>query len=252
MIIDTHCHLYKKEYENIDEIIKNMNGIMVTAGCDDESNLEVIELVEKYDNVYGVLGIHPSELDKITKNSFLILENNINNPKIIGIGEVGLDYYWDASRKEKQKEIFIKQIELAIKYNKPVVVHSREAIEDTYNIMKNYPNVKFILHCYGSSLDMAYKFINNCNVMFGIGGVVTFKNGIKLKEVVKEIGLEYLLLETDSPYLSPEPYRGKINEPKNTEIIAEKVAEIKGINKEKVIQITAENAIRQFDLDITL
>lgn len=252
MLIDTHCHLYKKEYENIDEVVKRMNGIIVTSGCDDESNLEVLELISKYDNVYGVLGLHPTELDKITANSFEIIENNINNPKIIGVGEVGLDYYWDDTKKDFQKKIFIKQIELAKKYNKTVVVHSRDSIEDTYNIMEKYSDMKFVLHCYGSSLDMAKKFISTCNVMFGIGGVVTFKNGVKLKEVIENLDLSYLLLETDSPYLSPEPFRGKRNEPANTDIIATKIAEIKGISKEKVIEITSQNAISQFDLNISL
>lgn len=252
MIIDTHCHLNKKEYNNIDEVISKMNGMMITAGYDDESNLEVLEIVSKYDNIFGVLGLHPSELKKIKDNSFSIIEKNISNPKIIGIGEIGLDYYWDKTNKEFQKKMFIKQIELAKKYNKPVVVHSRESIEDTYDIMRKYPNVKFILHCYSSSLDMANKFIKNCSVMFGIGGVITFKNSNKLKEVVKWIDLEYLLLETDSPYLAPEPYRGKRNEPSYTELVASKIAEIKGISKEKVIEITTQNAIRQFDLNITL
>lgn len=252
MLIDTHCHLYKKEYEDIDEIVKRMDGIIITSGCDDESNLEVLELVSKYDNVYGVLGLHPTELDKITSNSFEIIENNINNPKIVGVGEIGLDYYWDDSKKEFQKEMFIKQIELANNYNKTVVVHSRDSIEDTYNIMEKYPDIKFVLHCYGSSLDMARKFINSCNVKFGIGGVVTFKNGVKLKEVVENLDLSYLLLETDSPYLSPEPYRGKKNEPANIDIIAAKIAEIKDKTKEEIIEITSQNAIAQFDLNISL
>jgi TatD DNase family protein len=252
MIIDTHCHLYKKNYDNLDEIISKMDGIMITAGCDDESNLEVIENINKYNNVYGVLGIHPEELNKITGHSFQIIEDNINNPKILGVGEVGLDYYWDVSNRDYQKETFIKQLELAKKYNKAVVVHSRDAIEDTYDIMKNYQDVKFILHCYGSSLEMAERFIDSCNVMFGIGGVVTFKNGTKLKEVVAGLDLKYLLLETDSPYLAPEPFRGKINEPANTNLIAQKIAEIKGITKEEVIKATTVNAVNQFDLDITL
>jgi hydrolase, TatD family len=252
MLIDTHCHLNKKYYNEIADVIKRMNGIIITAGCDDETNLEVLKVIKDYNNVYGVLGLHPTELDKITNNSLAVIENNINNPKIIGIGEVGLDYYWDSSKKDFQKEIFEKQILLAKKYNKTVVVHSRDSMEDTYSIMRKYPDVKFILHCYGSSAEMAKKILKDCNVMFGIGGVVTFKNGTKLKEVVKEIDLAYLLLETDGPFLAPEPYRGKQNEPIYTDLIATKIAEIKGISKEEVIEITGQNAIRQFDLDLTL
>ena len=251
MLIDTHCHLNKNEYDNVDEIIKKMNGIMITAGCDDNSNLEIIEQVNKYDNVYGVLGIHPESVTEVTEESFRIIEENLNNPKIVGIGEVGLDYYWDKTHIEEQKQLFIRQIELAQKYNKTVVVHSRDAIEDTLSIVKQYPDVKFVFHCFGSSLEIAKELVKR-NIRLGIGGVVTFKNGVKLKEVVEGIDLEYLLLETDSPYLTPEPYRGKRNEPSNTLYVAQKIAEIKGIEVDKVIEKTAQNAIEQFDLPIAL
>lgn len=251
MLIDTHCHLNKNEYDNVDEIIKKMNGIMITAGCDDNSNLEIIEQVNKYDNVYGVLGIHPESVTEVTEESFRIIEENLNNPKIVGIGEVGLDYYWDKTHIEEQKQLFIRQIELAQKYNKTVVVHSRDAIEDTLSIAKQYPDVKFVFHCFGSSLEIAKELVKR-NIRLGIGGVVTFKNGVKLKEVVEGIDLECLLLETDSPYLTPEPYRGKRNEPSNTLYVAQKIAEIKGIEVDKVIEKTAQNAIEQFDLPIAL
>lgn len=251
MLIDTHCHLNKNEYDNVDEIIKKMNGIMITAGCDDNSNLEIIEQVNKYDNVYGVLGIHPESVTEVTEESFRIIEENLNNPKIVGIGEVGLDYYWDKTHIEEQKQLFIRQIELAQKYNKTVVVHSRDAIEDTLSIVKQYPYVKFVFHCFGSSLEIAKELVKR-NIRLGIGGVVTFKNGVKLKEVVEGIDLEYLLLETDSPYLTPEPYRGKRNEPSNTLYVAQKISEIKGIEVDKVIEKTAQNAIEQFDLPIAL
>lgn len=251
MLIDTHCHLNKEEYNNIEEVIKGMNGIMITAGCDDKSNLEVIEQVSLYENVYGVLGIHPESVTEVTEESFKIIENHINNPKIVGIGEVGLDYYWDKEHKKEQKALFIKQIELAKKYNKTVVVHSREAIEDTLSIIKKYPDVKFVFHCFGSSLEIAKELIKS-GIKLGIGGVVTFKNGVKLKEVVAGVDLEYLLLETDSPYLTPEPYRGKRNEPANTLYIAQKIAEIKGVSVDTVIEKTAQNAIQQFDLPISL
>ena len=171
--------------------------------------------------------------------------------KLYGIGEVGLDYYWDKTYIEEQKQLFIKQIELAKKYNKTVVVHSRDAIEDTLSIVKQYPDVKFVFHCFGSSLEVAKELVKR-NIRLGIGGVVTFKNGVKLKEVVEGIDLDYLLLETDSPYLTPEPYRGKRNEPSNTLYVAQKIAEIKGIEVDKVIERTAQNAIEQFDLPISL
>lgn len=251
MLIDTHCHLSKDEYDNIEDIIKNMNGIMITAGCDDKTNLEVIEQVNIYDNVYGVIGIHPEFVTSITDESFKIIEDNLNNPKIVGIGEVGLDYYWDKSHIEEQKQLFIKQIEIARKHRKTVVVHSRDAIEDTISIISRYPDVNFVLHCYSSSLEIAKKILRP-GIKLGIGGVLTFKNSVKLKDVVENIDLDYLLLETDSPYLTPEPYRGKKNEPANTLYIAKKIAEIKNIELDEVVLKTAKNAINQFDLPISL
>lgn len=246
-MIDTHCHLFKEYYDNIDEIVNNMNGYMITAGVDDDTNLEVIDVAKKYDKVYGVIGIQPEEVLKFSNKSIKIIEDNINNPKIIGIGEIGLDYYWDDTNKDKQIKVFRCMMDLARKYNKPVVIHSREAIQDTYDIIKEYSDVRCVLHCYSSSVEMAREFIK-FGVMLGIGGVVTFKNSKKLVEVVKDIPLEYLLLETDSPYLSPEPYRGKQNIPNNIEIVAQKIAEIKDISVEEVLSVTSSNAKRIFNI----
>lgn len=250
-MIDTHCHIFKEYYENIDEIINNMNGYMIVAGVNDSSNLEVIQLVNKYENVYGVIGIQPEEVNNMSDNSIKLIEDNLNNPKIVGIGEIGLDYYWDTSYKDKQIEVFKTLLALASKYNKPVVIHSRDAIADTFNILKEYPSLKSVLHCYSSSLEMAREFVKK-GIMLGIGGVVTFKNSKKLQEIVKEIPLENLLLETDSPYLTPEPFRGMQNKPENVQLVAEKIAEIKNISVEEVIKVTTDNAKRQFDLNISL
>jgi len=248
MMIDTHCHLFKEDYDNLEEVIERMqDNIMIVSGTNDETNLEVIELINKYPNIYGVIGIHPEEVDNVTEKSFKIIEDNINNPKIVGIGEIGLDYYWTKDTKEKQIDLFIKQIELANKYNKTVVIHSREAINDTYNILKQHLKTKAVMHCYGSSLDMAKKFIS-LGIKFGIGGVVTFKNSKALKEVVENISINDILLETDSPYLTPEPYRGKKNEPYNVIYIAEKIAELKNITVEEVLEVTSKNACKQFNL----
>ena len=246
MLIDTHSHLFLEYYDNIDEIVNNMEGIIVVAGCDDKTNLEVLELVNKYDKVYGTLGIQPEEIDKITNGSYKIIEDNINNPKIIGIGEIGIDYHYGNDNKEKQIEVFKKQLDLARKYNKCVVIHSRDAAEDTYNILKEYKDLRKILHCFGYGIDMAKKF-KSINCVFGIGGVITFKNNRKLKEVVEQLDLENFVLETDSPYLSPEPFRGQKNEPANTKIVAEKISEIKNINIEKTIEITGKTAMYEFD-----
>lgn len=251
-MIDTHCHLDKNDYENIDEIINHMgNNIMIVSGTNDETNKNVVELVNKHHNIYGVIGIHPEDVDKVSEESFKIIEENLKNPKIVGIGEIGLDYYWTKENKEKQKEIFIKQIELANKYRKTIVIHSRESINDTYNILKEYLNTKAVMHCYSSSLEMAYEF-TKLGLKLGIGGVVTFKNSKVLKEVVENISLGNLLLETDSPYLTPEPYRGKKNEPYNIIYVARTIAEIKNIPLEEVLEITTRNAIDQFDLPVDI
>lgn len=246
MLIDTHCHLNKEDYLDVEKIIKDMDGIMVAAGCDDKTNLEVIELINKYENVYGVIGIHPEEIKNITDQSFKIIEENINNPKIVGIGEIELDYYWDKDNKEEQKRLLIKQLDIASKYNKPVVVHSRDAIQDTYDILKQY-KLKGTIHSFSSSLEMAKEFIK-LGYKIGIGGVVTFKNGKNIQNIVENLDIKDIVLETDSPYLTPEPFRGMKNEPKNVYYVAKKIAEIKNIELEKVIEITNQTAIALFDL----
>lgn len=247
MLIDTHCHLSSDDYDNIEEILSNKDCIMVASGCNDKTNKEVLELVSKYDNVYGTLGIHPEEIDNISDNSFKFIEENLNNSKIVAIGEIGLDYYWVKDNKEKQIEIFEKQLKLAQKYNKPIVVHSRESIQDTYNILKKY-KLKGTIHCFSSSLEMAKEFIK-LGYKIGVGGTVTFKNSKKLQEIIKEIDLKDILLETDSPYLSPEPFRGKKNKPSNVYFVALKISELKEMEINDVISQTNSNAIELFDLN---
>ena len=252
MLIDTHCHLLKEDYENVDEIISHMgNNIMIACGTNPKDNLEVIELCKKYPNIYGTIGFYPGELEGLTDDYFKLLEEQLQLPKIVGIGEIGLDYHYGKDNKEEQKKWFEKQIELAQKLDKTIVIHSRDAAEDTYEILKNHHVEKnrVVMHCYSYSVEMAKKF-TALGVMLGIGGVVTFHPDNTLSQVVKEIDLDYLLLETDSPYLTPKPYRGHKNEPKNVGIVAEKISEIKGISKENVVFSTASNAVRQFDLNI--
>ena len=248
MLIDTHCHLSKNEYDNLDEIINEMNGIIIISGCNMESNKEVLEIVNKYDNVYGTLGIHPEEIDNISADDFEFIEKNINNPKIVGVGEIGLDYYYRKDNIDEQKKVLEKQLDLAQKYNKPVVIHSRDSIQDTYELLKKY-KLKGTIHCFSSSLEMAKEFIK-LGYKIGVGGIVTFKNSKKIRDVVLNIDLENILLETDSPYLSPEPYRGKQNKPSNVEIVADIIGQIKNISKEDVIKATEKNAKEVFDLNI--
>ena len=241
-MIDTHCHVFKEYYDNIEEIINKVD-VVIISGTNDKDNQEVINLCNKYPNVYGTLGIHPTE--EISINSLKFIEENLSNKKIVGIGEIGLDYYWNKN-KEEQIDKFIKQLDLALKHNKPVVIHSREATNDTYEILKNYPSLKKDIHCFSGSLEMAKNYIK-INSYLGIGGVLTFKNS-KLKEVIKEIDLKYLLLETDSPFLTPEPYRGKQNEPYNIIYVANKIAEVKNISLDDVLKQTSLNAKDLFDI----
>ena len=248
MLIDTHCHLSKEDYNNMDEVINEMDGYMIISGCNDETNKEVIEIVNKYDKVYGTLGIHPEEIDKISNDSFKYIEDNLNNPKIVGIGEIGLDYYWTKENIDSQKEVLIRQLDIASKYNKPIVIHSRDSIQDTYDILKKY-KLKGTIHCFSSSIEMANEFIK-LGYMIGVGGTVTFKNSKKIQDVVKELDLHNILIETDSPYLAPEPFRGQKNKPSNVYYVAKIISELKGISIEKVINITGLNAIKQFDLKL--
>ena len=247
MQIDTHCHLSYEDYNNLDEVVNNID-IAITSGTNDKTNKEVLDIVSKYKNIYCTLGIYPEDIDSISDDSFDFIKDNLSNDKIVAIGEIGLDYYWVKDNKEKQKEILRKQMEIAETYNMPVVIHSREAIEETYNILKDY-KVKGTIHCFSSSYEMALNFIK-LGYKIGIGGVVTFKNSKKLQEIVEKLDLKDMLLETDSPYLSPEPLRGKKNVPYNTYYVAQKIAEIKNISIDEVFTVTGNNAIELFDLKI--
>lgn len=249
MFIDTHCHISKEYFDDIpnliDKIVKSGVNKVIVNGCDMKSNLEVLELVEKYDIVYGALGFHPTELDDFSDEQLIWLEKNINNKKIVAIGEIGLDYHYDNTDKVKQKEVFEKQLQIASKYHKPVIVHSRDAINDTYNIISKY-NVIGSLHCFSSSKEMAERFIK-LGFYIGIGGVCTYKNAKEIKEVIKAIDLEYIILETDTPYLSPEPVRKEKNTPCNIPIIASYIASLKDIDLSIVSKVTSANASRLFD-----
>jgi TatD DNase family protein len=252
MIIDTHCHLDKRAYDNLESVIMNMsNDIMIASGADPKDNKNVIDLVNNYQNIYGTIGIHPEFANTYTEDDLKFIEDNLSNPKIVGIGEIGLDYHWVSDNKEEQKQLFIRQIRLAKKYNKTIVIHSRDAASDTLDILKQEYDgkLKINMHCYSYSIETAKELLK-MNVKFGIGGVITFKNSKKIKEVVDYLSLSDIVLETDSPYLTPEPYRGKKNNPKNVYIVAEKIAELKDKNIEIVINTTTKTALSQFDLSL--
>lgn len=249
MFIDTHCHVVSEYYDDIDEVIKNAidNGVLkiIINGYNMQSNREVLELVKKYDIVYGALGIQPEELYDYNDDSLKFIEEHINDEKIIAVGEIGLDYHYDTD-KDLQKELFKRQLKIAYKYNKPVIIHSRDCIQETYNILKE-SKVKGTMHCYSGSKEMALEFIK-IGFLIGIGGVSTFKNAKNIVDVIKYIPLEYIILETDSPYLTPEPYRGKRNEPMYIPIVAKRVADIKGLDIKEIERTTTDNARRLFDI----
>jgi len=249
MFIDTHCHIYEEYYDNIDEVInesKKLNVIKyINNGCDSKSNKEVIETINKYNEVYGAIGIHPESVDKYTQDDINFLSDNIDSPKIIAIGEIGLDYYYTKENKEAQIKLFKEQLNIAQECNKPVIIHSREATEDTLNILKEY-NLRGVIHSFSGSYEIAKEYIK-MGYLIGINGIVTFKN-CKLKEILKKIPIENIVLETDSPYLTPVPYRGQKNIPGNVKYIAEYVADLYGISPEELANITNNNVARVFDI----
>ncbi len=252
MYIDSHCHLSKEYYENLDEIVnkakENNVNTLIISGCDKNGIIEGLEIINKYNNIYMTIGFHPSEAN-ITKEEDLIwLESLLKeNKKIIAVGEIGLDYYWVKDNKELQRDLFRRQLDIATRLNLPVVIHSREATQESYDILKEY-KLNGIIHCYSGSLEMAKEYIK-LGYKIGIGGVVTFKN-TNLVDVVKEIDLKDITLETDSPYLAPTPYRGKQNSPEYIPIIAEKIAEIKEISKEQVGETTTNNIKKLFNINV--
>jgi len=249
MLIDSHCHVLKNEYDSPDEVIEKSLKVVdkiIINGYNLETSKESVMLSKKYKEVYASVGIAPSDVDDVTDSDINEIEKIVKNNKVVAIGEIGLDYYWTKENKEKQIYVFKKMLDLAKKYNLPVIVHNREATKDTYNILKEY-KVKGIIHCFSGSLETAKEFVK-LGFLLGIGGVVTFKNSKQIKEVVKNIDLSSLSLETDSPYLSPEPNRGKKNDPTNLTYIVNKISEIKDISKEEVERITTNNVCSLFDL----
>ena len=251
MYIDTHSHLFDSAFDiDRDEVINeclNQNvKKLIVVGFDKETNKLALELSSKYAYMYPTVGLHPTELDDYSDNFFDYLEELIKKDEVVGIGECGLDYYWDDSKKELQKKVFLKQIELSQKYNKPLIIHSRDAIGDTLEVLKSVGKpINGVMHGYSGSLEMAREFIK-LGLKIGIGGVVTFKNAKNVKEVVKELDLSNFVLETDCPYLTPTPYRGKRNAPYYIPLIAGEIANIKGIDIIEVEETTTKNANELF------
>ena len=251
VLFDSHCHLYDDKYEgNSDEIVINAqeNDVqyMVNIGTDYETSKLVIKQANKYENVYAAIGIYPEfcnsyEID-LSFIEELIKSNENNNKKIVAIGEIGLDYHGEEVNKENQKKHFIEQINLANKLDLPVCIHSRDADMDMLDVLKNHKiNNGFVMHCFSSSLEIAKEIIK-LGGYISIAGPVTFKNAKGLIDVAKYVPLDKLLVETDAPYLSPEPLRGRRNEPANVKYTAQKIADIKEISLELLAEATTKNA----------
>ncbi|WP_342599630.1 TatD family hydrolase [Psychrobacillus sp. FSL H8-0483] len=254
MFIDTHVHLNADQYdEDLQEVIEralqaNVNQ-MVVIGFDRKTIERAMKLAEEYEFIYAVIGWHPVDAIDCTEEDLQWIEELSAHKKVVGIGETGLDYYWDKSPKEVQQVLFRKQIRLAQKVNLPIIIHNRDATEDVVRILKEEEAhlTGGIMHCFGGSVETAKQCIA-MNFLISLGGPVTFKNAKKPKEVATEIPLEYLLIETDAPYLAPHPHRGKRNEPALVTLVAEEIARLKGVSIEEVAEATTTNAKNFFHL----
>jgi TatD DNase family protein len=248
MLTDTHCHILSAEYENPQLILESLheNNIkqIINNGYDYNSNEEVIELCNKYSNVYGAIGLHP---DNIGENSSLVIQqikDNINNKKIIAIGEIGLDYFHNKDNKVEQIKILKELLSIAEENNKPVIIHSRDATSDMIKILKDY-HLKGIIHCFSGSYETANEYIK-MGYKLGINGILTFKK-CKLGDVLKKLPISAFVLETDSPYLTPEPLRGESNKPQNIKYTFQKLSEILSIPQEQLSSILDNNLKEIFD-----
>ncbi|AUS84914.1 hydrolase TatD [Lysinibacillus sp. YS11] len=255
MFIDTHVHLNADQYEEdlqevIDRALEAKVERMVVIGFDRKTIERTMQLIEQYDFVYGVIGWHPVDAIDCTQQDLEWIEQLASHPKIVGIGETGLDYYWDKSPKDVQQELFRKQIQLAQKINLPIVIHNRDATGDVVQILReeNAASVGGVMHCFSGSVETACECIA-MNFMISLGGPVTFKNARLPKEVATEIALEHLMIETDAPYLAPHPHRGKRNEPAFVPLVAEEIARLKGLTIEEIAQATTTNAKNFFGID---
>lgn len=251
-VIDTHAH-YDDDAFDADrhELLKEMLGStvdsIITIGCSLERSHTAVEIAEKYERVYAAVGIHPEDCYNLPENYIDILKELSKNPKVVAIGEIGLDYHYDGYKKKMQIDCFKKQLELASEINLPVVIHSREATQDTMEILKEY-KPRGVMHCFSGSAETALEIIN-LGMMISFTGVLTFKNAKKAVEACRAIPIERLMLETDCPYMAPVPHRGERNNSSYVYHIAEKVAEIKNLSVKEVIEICNSNAISFFGLN---
>ena len=254
MIFDTHAHYDDEAFdEDRDEVLTSLRkrgvGTVVNVGASMEGSRRSVSLSEQYEFVYSAVGVHPDEVGELREEDMEWMREQLQKPKVVAVGEIGLDYYWDKEGHDLQKKWFLRQLKLAKELKKPVIIHSREAAADTMELLKaNYHGeMPMVMHCYSYSMEMAREY-RKMGLYLGIGGVLTFKNAKKLKETVLESPMEYLLLETDCPYLAPVPNRGKRNDSGMLKFVVQELAALKGITPEEVIRITEENARRFYGI----
>ncbi|WP_050636852.1 TatD family hydrolase [Candidatus Stoquefichus sp. SB1] len=251
MYFNTHTHLNSDElYANRDIFIQHAIAsnveYIVVAGYDLSSSKRAVEIACEYPFIYATVGISPNDCKDTTEDDLNEIETLLQNPRVVALGEIGLDYYWDDVPRDKQKDIFQKQIDIAKRHDKPIVIHARDAYEDTYSMLKQAAH-RGIMHCYSGSVEMAKRYIQ-IGFEISLAGPVTFKNAKVPKMVATEIGIDHLMIETDCPYLAPHPFRGKLNEPANVVYIAQEIAKLKNMEIEDVARITTFNAKRMFGI----
>ena len=255
MIFDTHCHLNSEELlSRIDEVLESAHKVGVdkflVVGWNKESSLKAIELAHQYDGVYAAIGFHPTDIDGVSNEDYNEVMNHVDDPKVVAIGEIGLDYHWvkNPVQREKQKEWFIKQIEFANLHKKPISIHNREAFEDCLNILKEHkPEYSGVMHCYSGSVELLDDVLK-LGLYIGLDGPLTFTNAKTPKEVCEQVPLDRLLVETDSPYLSPHPLRGTVNEPKNIALVVDEITRLKGLSKKHILDVIYQNSCKLFNI----
>lgn len=246
MIFESHAHYDDEQFDGdrkelLNSMQENGIGTIINVGATFQSCKEVVQLAQEYPFIYAAVGVHPDEVGELDEEKFAYLKTQCQNEKVVAVGEIGLDYYWDNESHEVQKKWFQKQLELARELDLPVIIHSRDAAADTLEVVqKHAKGLSGVIHCFSYSKEMAQEYVK-MGFYIGVGGVVTFKNSKKLKEIVAEIPLEKILLETDSPYLAPTPNRGKRNSSLNIPYIAQEIADLKGISYEEVVACTEKN-----------